>query len=82
MKTNCMQTIRLKVDDKIYNHLMWLLGRFNHEEIQVVREGNEHISIQEYLQNELEKIENGTAEFLSIEQLENDLENNIRKYET
>lgn len=61
---------------------MWFLARFNHEEIQVVRESNEHITIQEYLQNELEKIENGTAEFLSIEQLENDLENTIRKYET
>ncbi|MCF8370670.1 MAG: hypothetical protein K9H64_03540 [Bacteroidales bacterium] len=70
------------MDDKIYKHLMWFLARFNHEEIQVVRESNEHITIQEYLQNELEKIENGTAEFLSIEQLENDLENTIRKYET
>lgn len=77
-----MHTIRLRVNDKIYKHLMWFLGRFNKEEIQVIRENDEFVSIQEYLKKELEKIENGTAEFVTIDQMDNELETTIRKYET
>jgi reverse gyrase len=39
------------------------------------------ISIQEYLKNELEEIENGTAEFVSIDQLDNELGTTIKKQE-
>lgn len=77
-----MQTIRLRVNDKIYKHLMWFLGRFDKEEIQVIREDDEFISIQEYLKKELDEVENGTAEFVSIDQMDNELETTIKKYET
>ena len=60
---------------------MWFLARFNKEEIQLIRENDEFLSIREYLNKELEKIENGTSEFVSIDQLDNELENTIRKYE-
>ena len=44
-----MQTIRLRVNDKIYKHLMWFLRRFNKEEIQVIRENNKlETTIQNY----------------------------------
>ncbi len=76
-----MQTIRLRVKDNIFKHLMWFLSRFNKEEIQVIREDDEFISIQKYLTDELEKIENGTAEFISIEQLDNELETTIKHHE-
>lgn len=76
-----MQTIRLRVNDRIYKNLMWFLARFNKEEIQLIRENDEFLSIREYLNKELEKIENGTSEFVSIDQLDNELENTIRKYE-
>ncbi|MCD4772702.1 MAG: hypothetical protein K8R41_04880 [Bacteroidales bacterium] len=76
-----MQTIHLRVNDKIFKNLMWFLGRFNKEEIQLIMGNNEFLSIQEYLIKELEKIETGTSEFISIDQLENELENTIQKYE-
>ena len=76
-----MQTIRLRVNDKIYNHLMWFLKRFNKEELQVIREDKEFLSIQEYLNQEFEKIENGTAKFLTVDQLNDELEATIRNYE-
>ncbi|MCF8372862.1 MAG: hypothetical protein K9H64_14665 [Bacteroidales bacterium] len=75
-----MQTIRLRVNDKVYKNLMWFLGRFTNEEIQVVKETDQFISVQEYLSSELEKIENGTAEFESIDQLDEELEHTLRKY--
>ena len=76
-----MQTIRLRVNDKTYKHLMWFLGRFNKEEIQFINESNEFISVQEYLRKELDKVEDGSAEYISIDQLNDLLEDTIKKYE-
>lgn len=76
-----MQTIRLRVNDKIYKHLMWFLRRFNNEEIEVITENEKFISVREYLQEELNKVEDGNAEYISIDQLDNELENTIRKHE-
>ncbi len=81
LKTEIMQTIRLRVNDKIYDRLMWFLERFNKEEIQVIRENDEFVSVREYLTKELEKIENGTAKFVSIDDLDNELETTIKKHE-
>lgn len=76
-----MQTIRLRVNDKTYKQLMLLLSRFNKEEIQVIREDDEFISIREYLKNELAEIEAGTAEFTSIDEMNEELETTIKKHE-
>jgi hypothetical protein len=76
-----MQTIRLRVNDSIFQQLMWFLKRFGKNEIEVINENEEYLSIQEYLKKELENIENGTAEFISFNQLDEELESTIRKYE-
>lgn len=76
-----MQTIRLRINDNIFKQFMWLLNRFSKNEIEVIRENEEYISVQDYLNNELESIENGTAKFISLNQLEEDLEATLRKYE-
>ena len=65
-----MQTIRLQVNNNIYKHLMWFLSRFKKEEILVICEDEKFISIQEYLQNELLSINQGTAEFIDLGQLD------------
>jgi flagellar motility protein MotE (MotC chaperone) len=76
-----MQTIRLRVNDSIFQQLMWFLKRFDKNEIEVINENEEYLSIQEYLKKELENIENGTADFISFNQLDEELESTIRKYE-
>jgi hypothetical protein len=76
-----MRTIRLRVDDRIYKNLMWFLQRFSREEIQVIQENNEFLSIQEYLKQELLAVEEGTAEYITLIELEKDLESLIRKHE-
>ena len=76
-----MRTIRLRVNEKIYNYLMWFLGRFNKEEIQIINENEEFISLQEYLNKELNKVEDGSVEYISIDQLDDLLEDTIRKHE-
>ncbi len=76
-----MQTIRLRVNNKIYKQLMWFLERFKKDEIQIIKEDSEFISVQEYLNSELYKVENNKADFISLDQLDQELENTIRKYE-
>lgn len=76
-----MQTIRLRVNDSIFQQLMWFLKRFGKNEIEVINENEEYLSIQEYLKKELESIENGKEEFISFNQLDEELESTIRKYE-
>ena len=76
-----MQTIRLRVNDKVYKNLIRLLSKFSKEEIQVIEENETYLSIQQYLEKELTSVEDGSAEYTSIEELENRLDATIRKNE-
>jgi len=76
-----MHTIRLRVDNKIYKNLMWFLARFSKDEIQIEEETDQFISTRQYLEKELNIIEEGKAEYMSIEQLDNDLEAFLRSHE-
>ncbi len=80
-KRSARQTIRLRVNDKVYKNLMGRLSKFNKEEIQVIEEKDTFLSIQKYLEQELSRVESGKADFIDIEQLDNDLEATICKYE-
>jgi len=76
-----MQTIRIRVNDKIYKRLLKVLSRYNYEDIQIIEENDNFISTQQYLIKELEKLKKGDSGFIDINQLEDDLETTIRKYE-
>jgi len=76
-----MKIISLKINDKVYKYFMWFLERFSKDEIQIINEADEYISVEEYLTNELDQLENGNAEFISIDELDNALEETIRRNE-
>ncbi len=76
-----MQTVRLQVNSSTYKHLMWFLSKFKKEEIRIINEDDEFLSVQKYLQNELINNEQCDMDFIGIDQLENELEETIRKYE-
>lgn len=76
-----MQTNRMKVSDKVFDNLMWFLSRFNTDEIQVIKESNEYVSVQNYLQHELNQLEEGKIEYLTLETLDQQLEATINKHE-
>ncbi len=76
-----MQTIRLRIHESVYNQLMWLLKRFAKNEIEVISETDEFISVQDYLTKELKTIEVGDAEFINLDQLDSELESTIKKHE-
>ena len=76
-----MQTIRLRVNEKVYKNLIKFLSKFSNDEIQVIEENETNLSIQQYLEKELASVEDGSAEYTTIEDLENILDATIRKNE-
>lgn len=60
---------------------MWFLGRFSKDEIQIEEETDHFISTKEYLEKELNIIEEGKAEYIGIEQLDDELEAILRSHE-
>lgn len=80
-----MHSIRLKINDKIYEKVLWLLSKFNKDEVEIILEETEEESAfsnnRKYLKKELEEILEGKAKFLSEEEAEYRLEKIIRKYE-
>jgi|TARA_R100000027_G_scaffold62371_1_gene54427 hypothetical protein len=76
-----MQTIRLRVNDKVYEKLVWLLKKFNKTDIEIISEDENYLKDKAYLQRELNEIDNGKAVFYSLEELEDELDKVISKHE-
>jgi len=68
-----MYTIQLKISDKVYDKFIWLLSKFNKEEIEIVSEHKDFIATKNYLNQELTEIETGKANFISQTDFENRL---------
>ena len=68
-----MKTIQLKVSDSVYDKFLWLLSKFTKEEIEIISENESFKATKNYLKNELSEIKNGTASFVSEEELEDRL---------
>jgi hypothetical protein len=77
-----MHTIRLQVDNKIYSSLIQFLSKFEKGSFRVIEETEDFVSTKQYLENELSKIESENAIFISVEQLENAIDETITAYES
>jgi hypothetical protein len=76
-----MATLKLKVSDKILDKVLWLLGQFKSEDLQIVESEDSFEANKQYVQNELNRLESGTSKSYSIEEVDAILENSIRQYE-
>ncbi|MDO6739445.1 tRNA pseudouridine synthase A [Wenyingzhuangia sp. 2_MG-2023] len=68
-----MYTIQLKISDKVYDKFIWLLSKFNTEEVEIVSESSDFTTTSKYLHKELNEIESGKAKFVSQQEFENRL---------
>lgn len=76
-----MHTIKLKIDDKVYDKLIWLLGKFAKDEVEIVMEESTFLETKKYLDSELNDIQSNKANFLSLNETEQRLDNLIKKHE-
>jgi hypothetical protein len=76
-----MKTIKLKINDSIYNELMWFLNRFSKDEVQIIKEDEDFAATKNYLERELEEIKSGKATFHTVEETDSRIEKTIRNHE-
>lgn len=76
-----MHTIRLRINEKIFQNFIWLLGRFSNEEIQIIQEDDQFRSTQDFLKNELYKLEKGEEKLFDLNDIDRELERTIKNYE-
>ncbi len=77
-----MHTIKLKINDNVYDKLLWLLSKFNKDEVEIVSDIDSFEETQQYLEQELNEIFDGEATFHSLEEFDRKLENSINIDET
>ena len=77
-----MHTLELKINDKVYDKLIWLLGKFNKDEIEIVSDAVFHSETKSYLEKELNEIIKGKASFHTLEEFDKNLKDSIRANET
>jgi hypothetical protein len=76
-----MHTIRLQIDDSVYERLMWLLGKFGKNEVEIIEEDAHFAEAQKYLKSELREITENKAVFVSVEEADLRLEKLLQKHE-
>ena len=69
-----MHTVRLKVNDSVYDKLLVLLSKFNKDEVEIISETSDFKQNQSYLSDELNEILTGKTKFIEMEEAEQRLE--------
>ncbi|MCB0702990.1 MAG: hypothetical protein KDC55_09815 [Ignavibacteriae bacterium] len=73
-----MKTIKLEINDSIYNEVISLITKFNDKDLKIT---DYFLEEKKYLQNQLNQLESGKEELFDIEDLDNILEKTISRYE-
>lgn len=76
-----MHSVRLKISDSIYERLMGVLNTFNKNDLKIEVEDTNYLENKKYLEKELDEVKEGKAKFYTAEELEERLENVIKKHE-
>ena len=77
-----MQTVQLKINDKIYAKFLNLLSKFNKDEVEILSYNESFKTNRVYLEKELVEMDSENATFLSLEEFEDNLDAIIAKHET
>lgn len=76
-----MHTIKLKIQDKAYKNFMDMLSRFSIDEIEIINENETYLKDKAALQEELNEMKEGKASYQTMDELEEHLEERIKKHE-
>jgi hypothetical protein len=76
-----MATLRLKVSDKILDKVLWLLGQFKSEDLQIMETEQAFEENKNYLENELARTNSTETKFYSIDEFDALMEKTISEHE-
>ncbi|MFP5436599.1 MAG: hypothetical protein ACLGH8_02325 [Bacteroidia bacterium] len=74
-----METIHLRVNSKVYEHVMWLLKQFDRNDVEIVSE--EFLRNKAELEEDLRKINAGEMKMYSLEEFEKETDELLKKHE-
>ena len=66
-----MHTIQLKISEKVYDKVIWLLSKFEKEDVSIIENGAEDVAVQTYLNKELLEVKEDRAKFYTQAEFEN-----------
>ena len=73
-----METVHLKINSKVYDHVMWLLQQFNSDDVQIV--SDEFWKVKAELDESLRQIDSGEAKSISLEEFKKETDELLKKY--
>ena len=76
-----METIRIDCEPNIKTKIVEFLNNFSSQDYKIISEDELFKNNKKKLEATLEKMANGTAEYYSLDELDNYLEKTISKYE-
>ena len=75
-----METVHLKINSKVYDHVMWLLQQFNSDDVQIV--SDEFWKVKAEVNESFKQITSGEVDSISLEEFEKETDELLRKYES
>lgn len=76
-----MTTLKIKVSDKVLDKFLWLLSRFNKNEVQIINELSEFDINKKKVHSDYQKLVKGQTKLYSLEDIEKELDDIIAQYE-
>ena len=76
-----MATIRLQISEKVLDKVLWLLGHFSKDEVEIIEEDLAFIEQKEFVQKELDRMDKGEVDFVSMEEMNRQVRTLISKHE-
>lgn len=74
-----MATIKLKINDKVLEKVLWLLGHFTKDEVEIIPEDSDFSTNKNAIEKEIQLMDAGDAKFLSKEELNDRIDQIIGK---
>ena len=73
-----METVHLKINSKVYDHVMWLLKQFNTEDVEII--SDDFWKVKAELDESLRQIDSGEAKSISFEEFKKETDELLKKY--
>lgn len=84
-----MHTLQLNIQESVYDSFIQYIGKYKNNEIKIVNESYEmspaekkYLANREYIRKEIEDMDSGKSEFVSMEEFESHMDKVLAKYES
>lgn len=75
-----MTTVKLKISEGVLDKVLWLLGHFSKDELEIVHEDPNFLANKKKITEELERMEKGEAKFVSLNEFDAQIRQALAKH--